>query len=436
MTMQWGLLGPAMLLGERRTRTLGILRAVRRFNERAVPGTAGVWFGKQLVLAVLGIRVAELARVQGLIVRNIECANALEALGCWLGFDRNGWISHPRLRGINKLPRTHTLDFKSLRRPGFYVSQPMRMAVAQSLVPLGLGASSSQRFNALSTTAEASALLEAAFSEHRPYRGDLLTHLRRWTEGQESRLHTDAVRVALSPNEPLARHARILLQDRLVLGGAQEPQPQKDRRRAALKWVDQVMRSPESASTSWSDRPTVITSDTHWLDLVAGAHLFATRDASLALLDAVERKLALAPGERLQINEAARLVPDELARVRKHASDFLALRHTDQEASMFCSESAQGMADQVLQRLLLRDGRVLRAVGSEVRPGPAFRRQAPPEGGEEVDVLAADVEGGAPPSGGSWPPDVSYRVHNLYLLNMDLNGEGDASLEQAPKATA
>ncbi len=94
------------------------------------------------------------------------------------------------------------------------------------------------------------------------------------------------------------------------------------------------------------------------------------------------------------------------------------------------------MADQVLQRLLLRDGRVLRAVGSEVRPGPAFRRQAPPEGGEEVDVLAADVEGGAPPSGGSWPPDVSYRVHNLYLLNMDLNGEGDASLEQAPKATA
>ncbi|MBT2324757.1 hypothetical protein J7E62_20675 [Variovorax paradoxus] len=36
---------------------------------------AGTWFGKQLVLDVLGIRAAELARAHGLSVRNIECAN-------------------------------------------------------------------------------------------------------------------------------------------------------------------------------------------------------------------------------------------------------------------------------------------------------------------------------------------------------------------------
>jgi hypothetical protein len=138
MKLEWGLLGPATLLGERRTRSLGILRAVRRFNERAVPGIAGAWFGKQLVLAVLGIRVAELARAGGLNVRNIQCSNAIEALGCWLGHDISNWSGHPRLRGVNKLPRIHALDYATFRQPGFYVSQPMRMAVAQALVPLGL----------------------------------------------------------------------------------------------------------------------------------------------------------------------------------------------------------------------------------------------------------------------------------------------------------
>ena len=58
----WGLLGPESLVGERRTRTLGLGASVRAFNDLAVPGLGGVWFGKQLFLALLGIQVAQRAR--------------------------------------------------------------------------------------------------------------------------------------------------------------------------------------------------------------------------------------------------------------------------------------------------------------------------------------------------------------------------------------
>lgn len=439
MSMQWGLLGPATLLGERRTRSLGIMRAVRRFNERAVPGIAGAWFGKQLALAVLGIRVAELARDGGLNVRNIQCANAIEALGCWLGHDIGKWSGHPRLRGINKLPRAHELDYATFRQPGFYVSQPMRMAVAQALVPLGLAAGTSQRFNALETTAEGIALLEGAFGSYRPYRGELLSHLVRWTAGQESRLRTDSLIKALSPSEPLEPRARAILRDRLILGGPQESQDQKLRRRAALEWTNQVIMKPEQASRSWSDRPAAITADTHWLDLVAGAHLSATRDAALALLDAVEQRLALAPGERLKMVDASQLVKGELAELREHAEEFLATRHTDSEALRFCRECSQDEAVDVLRNLIVRDRRILRDVGPEVRPGPAFRRQPLPIQGEEEStdtVVAADVEDGAPEDVGTWPPHISYRVRNLYLLNMDLQGSGDTGLAPRSEGSA
>lgn len=58
--------------------------AVRDLHERAVPGLGGVRFGKQLFLAALGVAVAERARECRVQVSNIEVANAIEALACWL----------------------------------------------------------------------------------------------------------------------------------------------------------------------------------------------------------------------------------------------------------------------------------------------------------------------------------------------------------------
>jgi len=63
--ISWGLLGPETLASERRTRTLGLGATVRAFNDLAVPGLGGVWFGKELLLATLGVAIAERIRNSG-----------------------------------------------------------------------------------------------------------------------------------------------------------------------------------------------------------------------------------------------------------------------------------------------------------------------------------------------------------------------------------
>jgi len=102
-TTVWGLLGPETLASERRTRTLGLGATVRSFNDLAVPGLGGVWFGKQLFLATLGVAIAERVRNSGKRVQNIEVANAVEALACWLALDGNNWKGDPRVRGATKM---------------------------------------------------------------------------------------------------------------------------------------------------------------------------------------------------------------------------------------------------------------------------------------------------------------------------------------------
>jgi hypothetical protein len=76
---------------------------VRAFNDLSVPGLGGVWFGKQLFLATLGVAVAQEARERGKRVTNIEVANTIEALACWLAYQQNNWQKDPRLRGQTKM---------------------------------------------------------------------------------------------------------------------------------------------------------------------------------------------------------------------------------------------------------------------------------------------------------------------------------------------
>jgi len=127
----WGLLGPGSLARTRRTRTFGVGSAVRRFNDLAVPGIGGAWFGMQLVLATLDVAVAEKARSQGLPAQNVETANAIEALGCLFAFESNGWKRDPRLRGVNKR-QAHAQDLAYSRVAGaFFVTRTKENVVLQ-----------------------------------------------------------------------------------------------------------------------------------------------------------------------------------------------------------------------------------------------------------------------------------------------------------------
>jgi hypothetical protein len=293
--MSWGLLGPGLAVGERRSRTLDLGAVVRRFNELAVPGTGGVWFGKQLLLAATGIHVAGLARAAGTPVSNVDCANAVEALGCWLGLHQRGWEQDRRLRGRGKLPREHGLDFRSVRKKSFYVVQPMRMATVLAMQPLGLAHASSRRFNAFELTEEGQAFIDAAFEGFAPYKRGVADHLALWARGQEDRVTTPQLHDALSPCTPLSGKARALLKDRLLRGSSGEPATHPQRRRAAMDWVEAMRTQP--AAMHWKTRPAQI-SETHWADMRAGAFLFATRDSAIELLDTLEKPTARPPNER------------------------------------------------------------------------------------------------------------------------------------------
>ena len=124
----WGLLGTEALSSRRRVRGLGLDSSIRHFNDKAVPGLGGLYFGKQLLWALLGIQVAKCCE-EGGGVSNIEVANAIEAMSC-LQVLRRGVTMPYRVLGKNKMrdkiddPRR--VSFVEASRASFYVTQPMR----------------------------------------------------------------------------------------------------------------------------------------------------------------------------------------------------------------------------------------------------------------------------------------------------------------------
>ncbi len=432
MTLTWGLLGPGKLASERRTRTLGVASSIRSFNDLAVPGLGGVWFGKQLFLATLGVRIAQCAGEEGKHLTNIETANAVEALACWLAFDSNDWTRDPRLRGSTKMQGKTDLGFKALRQRSFYVTQPMRMATVQALPALGLVEADSVRFNAFACSQAGNNFLDAACEGFLPFKRSVIAHLLQWALSKEDSVTSPPLRAALSPTIPLPERARELLMERLIQGAHSESTEAKQRRRAALDWVESL-RSAPSPSFSWETRPAQITSSQHWEDLKAGALFQSARDAAIAVLDALEAHIGnLGHGQRFSLLSR---VPDavtlRLVALRRAADIFLKARHTDKEANAFCGECSSEDHAKVLKQLVERDERVLRLKGQEVVPGPAFRGVPLPkqDNDENRDDDDSDIEAPRVKGSISWPQGLSPRIPNLFLLNADLRGELDQWLD-------
>jgi hypothetical protein len=217
--MAWGLLGPEALSSERRTRTLGLGATVRSFNDLAVPGLGGAWFGKQLFLATAGVAIAERVRNSGKRVQNIEVANAVEALACWLALGVNGWNRDPRLRGATKMRDKTDLSFANMRKPSFYVTQPMRQATVQPLRALGLVESSGERFNAFICTLLGHDFIHAVCADFNPHNRCVLDHLVGWAKGAHDNVtHSWQLTQALTPLDPMSNSAREFLRERIVQG--------------------------------------------------------------------------------------------------------------------------------------------------------------------------------------------------------------------------
>jgi hypothetical protein len=416
MSMQWGLLGPEHLAGLRRTRTLGLGAAVRKFNQLAVPGVGGVWFAKQIVLATLGVRIADRLRPISANVKAIEIANAVEALACWCAFRSNDWTSDARLRGRQKLVGTDDLTFSRLRQPRFYVTQPMRMATVEALVYLGFVEPGSQRFNSFRCTQAGMDLVEAATVGYRPYNATVEDYLLGRANDGAAIKDTDKLRDALSPLIVLPPDARALIRDRLCEGAGLNPEAA--RRKNALGWVRSLdVKKP----ARWEAKPTMLDAN-HWVDLRLGARFFTARDTAIDVLNAIEAQMAPLAAPKLTADDARKLSPVQtrLGSLREVAQRFLDEEKDPTEGRMataFCRECIEEDSAAIIQNLVKRDDRVLRLVGNDVLPGGAFSQQPQAETpDEEGEGPGADNAGRVPV-----PANISSRIRNLYLLDLDLN---------------
>lgn len=409
----WGLLGPELLPTTRRLRTLGLGSTVRFFNDRAVPGLGGVWFAKHPVLALLGVHVASQCDRS-----NLEVANAIEALGSWLAIHRLNMKQDPRIRGHRKLASVAESDlvYSRVRRPGFHVSQPMRMATVQTLPALGLVNAGSARFNAFECTTAGHELMRAFTDAYRPSNASLVGLLERWIAGDATFKITDTLSRALASTVPLPTEAIGLLHERLQRGGDLEAPADSARRRAALAWTESY-RLGAVEMLHWDQRPKEIDSEDHWHDLKAGAHFFLARDAALDVLSAIERHMPAEGTMRLDAGLHVRLA-EVIDRLQVAANAFLELNHQEMQATTFCRECVARDPVSVLRSLVLRDGMVLRMQGNEVARGPAFVA-IPLAASNDEAATTADKQDDEP----LWPPGISHRMRNLFSLNLDLHGE-------------
>ena len=412
----WGLLGPETLIMERRTRTLGLGASVRTFNDLAVPGLGGVWFGKQLLFATLGVAIADRLRESGRRAQNIETANAVEALACWLALSSNGWKRDPRVRGALKLFGKNDLAFSTVSKRNFYVTQPMRQSTVQPLRALGMVESSGERFNAFRCTKYGEALIDCACAGLNPYNRSVLDHLVSWAKGAHDDVRSSwSLQRALSPLDPLPEIAHEFIRERLVQG------PGALRRRKALDWVESLRQKVQQPSP-WNAKPMHLDED-HWRDLRAGSLFFRARDAAIALLDQIEAYIGKTVETRLSLDAALPdAVVNKLESLRERSHAFLNAAHDPSpggEAALFCRECTENADGRLLERLLHREGHVLQQRGRDIVPGAAFRGH---EAGEPGGVRSAEDEGSeeAITPVIPLPEGISHRVRNLFLLNLDL----------------
>jgi len=118
-------------------------------------------------------------------------------------------------------------------------------------------------------------------------------------------------------------------------------------------------------------------------------------------------------------------VEDKIESLREHGQAFLDDNYDPSpvgEATTFCCECTEQVDRRLLEKLLFREGHVLRQRGRDIVPGIAFRgiQVSPSEAARspEEDGAEAEVAQVIP-----LPEGISHRVRNLFLLNLDLCSE-------------
>jgi hypothetical protein len=410
----WGLLATEDLSSRRRVRGLKLGASIRYFNEQAVPGLGGIAFGKPMLWALLGIRVAQTCRQQGQRVSNIEAANAVEAMSCLLAWqqgvkEEERWRVAGSIKLRDRINAQAKISFATARKSSFYVTQPMRMGTVQPLAALGLVELGSTRFNAYILSDKGQSLVASACHGYRPYKKDICTVLVDWIKGTDNPWGSQPLADCLNPKTALASDACALLTTLLK---------ENEQRQSALDWMEELRRNPQQ-KLDWETRPDCLT-DAHWRALYAGACLFAARDAAVAVLDSMERQVGNTASRSVSVADLA--AATALDTLQNAARTFLQLKYDEPESEKFCRECVCNSNESVVQSLLLRDGLCLRLDNGKVVPGTAFRGgETSRESGEDKDDEAiAEFNAEIYQSIIQWPDHISPRIPHLYALFNDL----------------
>lgn len=418
-TLQWGLLGPENINLSRRARSLGLARAVRAFNNLAVPGMGNVFYAKQIFYPLLGLKVAEIARENGKRVSNIEVANAIEAAACWIGFKNNGNNKDVRLRGIRKLPNKQINDFEQVRKRSFYVTNPFRMGTVKALPSLNLVENDATRFNSFRLTDSGEGLIESIaqnFNDSRrsQHLEDVLVN---WIKGRGLPVKNSSFTNLLSPLQPLNKPICNEIRDRILYHGDMDS---VERRKAIFDWI-KIVDSKKTNHSDWNRKPFIIT-EKHWKDMRAGALFEVVRKNALQVLDELEILLDRNDRSKIDIAMAAKMARKKIKDLKKAASDFINFKYDDSSldfmATVFCKECFQNDHD-VIRRLVERDNSGLRMDVGFIIPGPAFRG-VPSQ--NHVD-LEDEEEIDEPELWERLPENISHRVSNMFYLYQDLEGK-------------
>ena len=387
MTEAWGILRPDDIPSARRLLSLGLTRAIRRFNERTVPGMGGLWFAMPLIWSMLGITVA-----RKLERRPIEAANAVEALAMKLALDDSDGKAHPQVRGRRNLPRVGW-TFEALLKPGAYVTQPFRQTCTQPLVTLGLVEGTSARFNSFRLAHDGERLLEPLAA--------VRYEIEKWVGGGK-RLDWDALS-AIIPTASLPDAVRKELARRIYGDG-----PEAERRKA-IRDVGERLTSQAVLKT-----PPEGLAEDHLIGLRGGIATVRLRDAALQVLGAVEDRIAkrrddgltpaLAVVEAGLDDEIRTRIAACIAEAERAAPHIEAAREA--ESLTFLRDCRT--ADRLLQCLAKRDGMVIVLRDGALAPGPAF--------GADDAVAEGDL---APAVLGV--PELP-RIANLLAITDDLSG--------------
>ena len=360
MTEAWGILRPDDIPSARRLQSLDLTRAIRRFNESAVPGMGGLWFAMPLIWSMLGITVA-----RKLECRPIEVANAVEALAMKLVLNYGEEKAHSRVRGRRNLPRVGWA-FEVLSKPGAYVTQPFRQTCTQPLVTLGLVEGTSARFNSFRLTHDGERILELLESTA-PVRYEI----ERWVGGSKRSDDLSALS-EIGPTAILPAAVRAELTRRIYGNSAAAE------RRKAIRDVGERLTSEAVLGGS----PEGFAQD-HLIDLRGGIATVRLREAALQVLGAVEGSIAKRRDDGLTpaitLAEAGR--DDEIrtriaacvAEAERAAPHINAAQEAESLAFLRDCQTDNGLLKRLAKRdmvvIVLRDDVLL-------APGPAFGADA------------------------------------------------------------